>query len=279
MEKILQDPIPREIPHATRPATAAAPRWLVATLSGLCLAVVYLFYGEFQGRAELGDRLAEVQKSRTALETKASSLEQRLADATAKLEATNEKLALTSRELERAEALARQNRQERQRLAGRFSARLDAQEHGLVSLEGAVEGVTARVASNRQHLDGAMGDLREQTVFVARNRVELEELRKRGERDYLEFDLWKSARYVRVGPVALRLDKADPGRQRYTLTLVADDTRVEKKDKTLLEPVQFYARGTHDLRELVAYRIEKDRVAGYLSVPKVSNAATVAVAN
>jgi hypothetical protein len=51
--------------------------------------------------------------------------------------------------------------------------------------------------------------------------------------------------------------------------VLADDRRVEKKDKNLNEPVQFYMTGTRIPYEVVVNEIRKDQVTGYLAVPKV----------
>jgi hypothetical protein len=57
------------------------------------------------------------------------------------------------------------------------------------------------------------------------------------------------------------------------MVLVVDDLQIEKKDKTLLEPVQFYRKGSRQLHEIVVYAVQKDRITGYLSTPKVDAAA------
>jgi hypothetical protein len=54
---------------------------------------------------------------------------------------------------------------------------------------------------------------------------------------------------------------------------VVDDLAIEKRDKTLLEPVQFYRKGSRQLHEVVVYSVEKDRSVGYLSTPKAGDAA------
>jgi hypothetical protein len=117
-------------------------------------------------------------------------------------------------------------------------------------------------------LKRAIGDLGEQSGLIARNHDEVQELKRRGERDYFDFDLRKSKQYDRVGPVAIKLKGTDAKKQKFTLTLMADDKEIEKKDKTLLEPVQFYLKGKRVVNEIVAYEVEKDRIVGYLSVPK-----------
>jgi len=48
----------------------------------------------------------------------------------------------------------------------------------------------------------------------------------------------------------------------------ADDRNIEKKDKGLDEPVQFYTGKTPVLYEIVVNDIQKKSVSGYLSTPK-----------
>jgi hypothetical protein len=71
----------------------------------------------------------------------------------------------------------------------------------------------------------------------------------------------------------VRLRDADVKRHKFNMVLVVDDVEIEKKDKTLLEPVQFYRKGSRQLNEIVVYAVQKDRITGYLSTPKASEAA------
>ncbi len=74
----------------------------------------------------------------------------------------------------------------------------------------------------------------------------------------------------RIEPEALA--KADVKKNKYTVQLIADDKRVEKKDKNTNEPVQFYVTGSRQPLELVVNEVAKDQITGYLSVPKVAQA-------
>jgi len=56
---------------------------------------------------------------------------------------------------------------------------------------------------------------------------------------------------------------------RYTVDVLADDKRVEKKDKDTNEPVQFYTSNARQPYELVVNTVRKDQVTGYLATPKV----------
>ena len=57
--------------------------------------------------------------------------------------------------------------------------------------------------------------------------------------------------------------------RRYTVDVVADDRTVEKKDRTVNEPLQFYVSGARQPYELVVNQVSKDRISGYLATPKV----------
>jgi septal ring factor EnvC (AmiA/AmiB activator) len=124
------------------------------------------------------------------------------------------------------------------------------------------------LASTKSQLQRVVGDMGVQSDLIARNHDELAELRARGERDYFEFDLRKTDKAQRVGGIGLQLKKTDVKRQKYTVALIADDRNIEKKDKTVFEPVQFYQSGSRTATEIVVNQIYKDRITGYVSAPK-----------
>jgi len=125
----------------------------------------------------------------------------------------------------------------------------------------------------RTELGGVKGDLGVQSGLIATNAKELNALRQLGERHYYEFNLPKNGRAYKVSrDVVLKLRKTKPKRGRYTLDVIADDRQVEKKDRTINEPVQFYVSGSRQPYELVVNKIEKGRVTGYLAAPKVFRA-------
>ena len=137
--------------------------------------------------------------------------------------------------------------------------------------------VKADIASTQSGLDSALADLKRvngdmgvMSGLIATNGKDLAALRELGERNYFEFDLTKKQADKRIGNVTLRLKAADAKRNRYTLEVLADDKRVEKKDKTINEPVQVYVSGYRQPYEIVINQVKKDAVVGYLSTPKVT---------
>jgi len=139
-----------------------------------------------------------------------------------------------------------------------------------------VDAVKQNVASTRSDLDktGAdlkrvMGDMGVMSGLIATNSKDLDALRALGERNYFEFDLTKAQGMKKIGDVTLTLKKSDPKRNRFTVDVMADDKHVEKKDKTMNEPVQLYVSGNMQPYEIVVNQVKKDEVVGYLATPKV----------
>jgi TolA-binding protein len=153
------------------------------------------------------------------------------------------------------------------------SAQVD---ESLNSIKGDVGTVKTEAATTRTELSETIADLKRMTGdmgvmsgLIATNSTELSALRKLGEKDYYEFTLPKTGGLQKVGDIQLALKKSDVKRNKFTLDVMADDRRVEKKDKSINEPVQFYTRAARTPYEVVVNEIRKDQVIGYLSVPKV----------
>ncbi len=135
------------------------------------------------------------------------------------------------------------------------------------------------VASTKSELDKTIaelksvrGDLGVQSGLIATNAQELSALRALGERNYFEFNVGKTKEFQKVGNIQLQLRSADPKRNKFTIRLVADDKTVEKKDKNLNEPLQFYVAGARQPYEIVVNQVRKDQIVGYLATPKVQQA-------
>jgi hypothetical protein len=120
-------------------------------------------------------------------------------------------------------------------------------------------------------LKTARGDLGVQSGLIATNGKELLALKQLGERNYFEFKIAKVKKNVpqKVGDIQVVLEAADPKKNRYTIIIIADDKRVEKKDRTVNEPVQFLLSKAVQPYELVVNDVKKDLIVGYLSTPKV----------
>jgi hypothetical protein len=120
-------------------------------------------------------------------------------------------------------------------------------------------------------LKSARGDLGVQSGLIATNGKELLALKQLGERNYIEFKLAKVKKNVpqKVGDIQLVLESTEPKKNTFSLTIIADDKKVDKKNRTVNEPIQFLLSKSVLPYELVVNDVKKDLVVGYLSVPKV----------
>lgn len=262
--------------------TAPTPRWIAILFGVLILALGALAYTGYASRTALQNELVEATKSMDLLSKQLEQANDQIAELRGKFEVTSEKLGVTQAELDRARQLATAIRKEQRDKDKEILAKIGEVEQesaakiGQVASE--VAGTRSDLAAARKDLDATIsglqrvvGDAGVMSGLIATNREELEALKRRGERNYYEFDIKRSRNMERVGPIQVRLNKVDVKRSKYTITVYSDDRAIEKKDKTVNEPVQFYPAGAKSrgsLYELVVYEVQKDRAIGYLSAPK-----------
>jgi septal ring factor EnvC (AmiA/AmiB activator) len=210
----------------------------------------------------------------------------RIADLKGQVEVTSQKVGMTQAELaearSRAESIRKQQVASDQKLSDQITAAQKASDEKIVAVATDVTGAKKDIESTRTDLeatktklDRATGDMGVMSGLIARNHDDLEELKRRGDRNYYEFTVQKSKSAQRVGPIQIALNKTDQKKSRYTITVLADDKSIEKKDKTSGEPVQFYMKGSAKLTpyEIVVFDVAKNQITGYLSTPKDTAAA------
>jgi chromosome segregation ATPase len=178
-----------------------------------------------------------------------------------------------------AEELRAQLESDQQQVTGQIATLKDATASADTKIQDVstdVGNVKAAAASTQEGLNQTsaelkrvIGDMGTMSGLIATNADELKILRALGERNYVEFHINKKQATQKVGDIAVALKSADPKRNRYTIELTADDQRVQKRDKTVNEPVQFYTSKSKQPFELVVNQVKKDEIVGYLSVPKV----------
>ncbi len=238
---------------------------------GTALAVIALGLAAYL-LVQLRDARAQIAKlteQASSADKRAKELDLSVAAVRGQTAQIAERAGVTEGELEKTAEAARQLRAE-QRKGQEHVATLGGE---VVKVKDDVAATKAAIEETQAKLQRAVGDLGEQSGLIARNAEELGALKRAGLREYYEFDIAKAKAPSPVGPVALRLKDADAKRHKFNMVLVVDDIEIEKKDKTLLEPVQFYRKGSRQLHEIVIYAVQKDRITGYLSTPKAGDAA------
>jgi chromosome segregation ATPase len=284
------------------PANSNHSAWLAAAAAGAVLAICGTVYEGSQTET-LRRQVAASQQDNDALRAKLvqsdsevqnglSSLRQDLAQT--RQEATTSVAKAGQSATRHADLLAQKQKEQAHQLSEELgkvkettdqaTAKLDGISSDVGSVKTEVGSVKTDVSSVRTEVDAAKsnieatktdlqrmrGDLGLMSGLVATNGKEIQMLRDLGDRNIYEFTLSRTAGAQKVGDIKVELRKVDVKKNRYTVDVLADDKRVEKKDKSTNEPVQFYTSSARQPYELVVNQVKKDQIAGYLATPKVT---------
>ncbi len=277
-------PNPEPVPEKT-----GLPRWVgVLFVIAFCL-VGWLFYATYNNNQALHQAQDASNKKVQALAGELDKTNSRLADEKGQLEVTEQKLGLTEDELARARALAQTVRKQQQASDQTFRKALgeaqanNANQFGQVNTkitntQTDLSATKADLEATKSKLQSTIGDLGVQSGLIAKNHDEVEELKALGERNIYEFTLHKNKHMEHVGPIQMELRKVDTKHYRYTMNVLADDKNIEKKDRDVDEPLQFYVTGARAPYEIVVFKLNKNEAQGYLSTPKAASQAPPAAA-
>ncbi len=245
---------------------------LLAAAAIYVIASLYLMY-------DLRTRILSLEQKEVALETSQDELGKRIHATSSEFkQALSSEVGMTKQQL--ADRTADLERQQKA-AAAKLAAEQSQQGKQIQAVSGEVSGVKSEVgnaktdiqktqtdlAATNAKLEHAIGDLGLQSGLIAHNGQELEMLKRKGERNYYDFTLQKNAKRP-ISTVSLQLKKVDPKKSRFTLNVIADDRTIEKKDRTVGEPLQFYTGRDHLLYEVVVFTADKNSITGYLSTPK-----------
>ena len=248
----------------------SAGKWIL-----LALALIYVA-GSLYFIFDLRGRLDQISKEQTASKTQLADLGKRMQSAEADDETLAQQVGLTKKEMaSRSAELMRRQRASEARLAEQQKQEISAVSGEVAGVKTDVGGVKTDVASAKADLEAtkaklqsAIGDLGVQSGLIANTRGDLEILKHKGDRNYYEFTLVKGAKSQPVSTVGLQLKKTDVKKGKFTLDVTSDDKTIEKKDRNVSEPIQFYSGRDRMLYELVVWTVDKNKATGYLSTPK-----------
>jgi chromosome segregation ATPase len=272
----------RESAPETVVVTPQAPGWLIGLAgAGLALALGALIwaYG-------LQNHLAAAQQGLAASDQRNQALAEKLEQTNDRMRAQGQMLGqsvgLTQKQLEEksnqliaAQHLAAASTARLAKAQDETNAQVNAVKTDVSSVKTDVGGVKtdvattqADLAATKTQMGSMLGDEGKMSGLIATNHDELEILKHRGDRNYYEFTLHKGQQPTLVSTVKLQLKKADQKKSKFTLNVSADDRTIEKKDRNLNEPIQFYSGKSPMLYEIVVNIEDKNQISGYLSAPK-----------
>jgi multidrug efflux pump subunit AcrA (membrane-fusion protein) len=258
---------------------STAGKWILTALAVLVVAASgYAHYVTHQA-------VQKLDKDLNASQAQVKELQNRMQTAEEQEETLARQSGMTKKELaQRTAELKAEQRAAETRLEKEQKEQITAVSGDIAGVKTDVGGVKTDVASTKADLEAtkaklqsAVGDLGMQSGLIANTRSDLEVLKHKGDRNYYEFTLLRGAKPQPVATVSLQLKKADVKKGKFTLNVTADDKTIEKRDRNVSEPIQFYSGRDHLLFELVVWTVDKNKATGYLSTPK--NAPTPVTAN
>jgi hypothetical protein len=259
---------------------AAAPRWVgivVVALAVVSLVALGAGWTASTRSKELEQNLAnqneQFKKNEEVLDQRLAKAEDTNAQLQGELSVVTDKMKLTEGELGKARLQAKKIKEEDAKelsdLQNQTSAQLatKASVDDVNKLGTDVNGVRTDLDAQKNSLQMTRGEF---GTLIAKNHDEVEELRRLGERDYYEFSIDHKNNREKVGNLMVELQGTNIKKSQYTVTIFVDDQRHEKKALTANEPLYFFENGARAPLEFVVNQVGKDKITGYLSVPKVS---------
>jgi chromosome segregation ATPase len=223
---------------------------------------------------------AQIKSSEQAVQQDVSSLKDRLAqdekanaDLQGDLTVVTKKLKITQGQLKNArEEASKLNDATTQKLTA-----LDTSVHSELATKATtddVKTVDTKVGGVQTDLNSTKEDLKmarsEMGTLIARNHDEIDQLRRLGERDYVEFTIDGKNKPVKVGNVTVELKNVNEKNNRFTVAMTVEDKKFEKKNRAMNEPIFFYTSGARFPEEMVINKVGKNAVSGYVSIPKAN---------
>jgi hypothetical protein len=260
---------------------ASAPRWVGIVV--VALAVVSLVALGAGWTASTRSKQLEQSLAAQAQASKQNDdvISQRLAkaeDTNAQLEGelsvVTDKMKLTEGELSKARSQAKKIKEDDAKELAEMQNQTNAQLATKASVDDVnkigtdVNGVKTDLDTTKNNLQMARGEF---GTLIARNHDEVEELRRLGERDYYEFTIDKKNSREKVGNLMVELHTTNLKKSQYGVTIFVDDQRHDKKSLTANEPLYFFESGARAPLEFVVNQVGKDKITGYLSVPKANS--------
>jgi hypothetical protein len=266
---------------------ASAPRWVgivVVALAVVSLVALGAGWTASTRSKDLEQNLAtqseQFKKNEEVLDQRLAKAEDTNAQLQGELSVVTDKMKLTEGELGKARLQAKKIKDEDAKelsdLQNQTSAQLatKASVDDVNKLGTDVNGVRSDLDNEKNSLQMTRGEF---GTLIAKNHDEVEELRRLGERDYYEFSIEKKNDREKVGNLMVELHGTNIKKSQYTVTIFVDDQRHEKKGLSANEPLYFFENGARAPLEFVVNQVGKDKITGYLSVPKVSQAHAQAV--
>jgi len=262
------------------PQDSAAPRWVGIVIVALAvISLVALGAGwSASNRAKtlqqsLDAQTQQFKQTQDVLNQRLSKAEDTNAQLQGELSVVADKMKLTQSEVSRAKQQTAKIKEEDAKqltdlensVNGQLATKASVDDVNKLGTD--VTGVKTDLETTKNSLNMTRGEF---GTLIARNHDEVEELRRLGDRDYYEFTIDKKNTREKVGNMMVELRGTNVKKSQFNVTLYVDDQRHEKKGLSANEPLYLFESGARTPLAFVVNTVGKDKISGYLSVPKAA---------
>jgi hypothetical protein len=266
-----------------------APRWIgivVIVLAIISLAALGIGWSASTRSTALQQTVAaqdqQTKQNDDVLGQRLAKAEDINAQLQGELSVVTDKMKLTETELTRARSQTAKIKQDdakqltdlQNNVNGELATKASVDDVNKIGTD--VTGVKTDLASTKDSLNMTRGEF---GTLIAKNHDDVEELRRLGERDYYEFTINKKDDRQKVGDLMVELKGVNPKKNLYSVAIYVDDARYDKKNRSANEPIYFFTHGSRAPVEFTVNQIGKDKITGYLSVPKVTTTRSAQAGN
>ena len=261
---------------------AASPRWVGIVVVGLAVVSVVALSAGWAASSRsrtveqsLATQSQQFRQSQDVLNQRLARAEDINAQLQGELSVVTDKMKLTQTEVNQARVQTKRIKEQDAKqltdletsVSGQLATKANVDDVNKLGTD--VTGVRSDLDVTKSSLDMTRGEF---GTLIAKNHDQIEELRRLGERDYYEFSISKKGQREKVGELMVELRSVNPKKNIFTVVIYADDARYEKKNRSTNEPIYFFTHGSRAPVEFTVNQVGKNKISGYLSVPKANAA-------
>jgi len=251
--------------------------YLILLSIPVAICIIFLRYG----RSDRAVVTREVRQEFAPVQGRLASAEEAAIDLQSQLSATKSRINVTENQVKQVSALTaavqQDNRAMSQVIKDQISQKADTKVvntlgNQVQTVGDNVNALASNVADVRNQLTHTQQVFQTAQSEIARlmerNHNEVESLRRLGERNYFEFAVPIDKTPQKVGLAMIAVFELNKKRNQFSAMVGIEDTQLYLEKRSLGEIIYLRLAGSRQPLEFVVTQLSKDKIIGYLSVPK-----------
>jgi pyruvate/2-oxoglutarate dehydrogenase complex dihydrolipoamide acyltransferase (E2) component len=147
-------------------------------------------------------------------------------------------------------------------------AKLNNMQQGMSAMQNDANANKEAWQATTDRLADVAGQVGSQHNAMIKSQEQLNQLLARTSLSAIPFELRRGSNKQPVGPVTLTLKATNLRNHRYTICVWVQGSCIELRDKTMYEVVEFFTAKDSAPLEVIATKVDRDVIVGYLEVPR-----------